>query len=326
MSAVVAGIDEAGLGPLLGPLTLGWNVLEVPDAASDPWSLLDGAVAREPRLDAKRFVVADSKKVYTRNVRGRRRLEATALAFLGLARNDRTPPGSPRDLLLGAVGPDVELLARHPWYARLPDALPLHWERGALELRAARLDRATRAAGLTVLGAGVRTVPAGELNRSFDATGSKAETLWHVTSELLAHVWRRFGERAPVVTVDRQGGRTHYGPSLARAFPEAAVRLLHETPEDSAYELVERSGGARRMRVAFRPKGDVSSFPVALASCLAKYARELVMGAFNAYFGGLQEGLRPTAGYTTDGRRWMADAAPALDRAGLDRRLLVRER
>jgi len=50
------------------------------------------------------------------------------------------------------------------------------------------------------------------------------------------------------------------------------------------------------------------------------------MEAFNAYFTSLQPDLRPTAGYTTDGRRWLKDAAPALATAQLQDRVLLRER
>jgi hypothetical protein len=50
------------------------------------------------------------------------------------------------------------------------------------------------------------------------------------------------------------------------------------------------------------------------------------MNAFNAYFGALQPGLRPTAGYVTDGRRWLAEARTALARAGVEEKNLVRER
>ena len=65
---------------------------------------------------------------------------------------------------------------------------------------------------------------------------------------------------------------------------------------------------------------------VALASCLAKYARETVMEGFNEYFGRLQPDLQPTAGYTTDGRRWLKDAEACLREAGVERSLLVRDR
>ncbi|MCA8981886.1 MAG: hypothetical protein KDC14_17785, partial [Planctomycetes bacterium] len=74
---IVAGIDEAGLGPLLGPLTFGLTVFELEESNEDLWSALDSAVTNEPRRDRERLVVADSKKVYTRNPRGRARLEST---------------------------------------------------------------------------------------------------------------------------------------------------------------------------------------------------------------------------------------------------------
>ena len=62
------------------------------------------------------------------------------------------------------------------------------------------------------------------------------------------------------------------------------------------------------MSLEFRARGEEASFPTALASCLAKYAREVTMGAFNRYFEKRDPELRPTAGYTTDGRRWLKDA------------------
>ena len=121
----------------------------------------------------------------------------------------------------------------------------------------------------------------------------------------------------------------HYGPLLARGLPEASVVLLSESEECSEYRLEERvhgSGEGRAAHLVIVEKAEDRSFPVALASCFAKYARELAMGAFNAYFAELQPGLRPTAGYTTDGRRWLDDARPALERAALPRQVLIRER
>lgn len=80
------------------------------------------------------------------------------------------------------------------------------------------------------------------------------------------------------------------------------------------------------MRVTFAEKADALSFAVALASCCAKYARELCMAGFNAHFAHLQPDLQPTAGYVTDARRWLVEAAPALGRAGLSTEALVRTR
>ncbi|MEW6073202.1 MAG: hypothetical protein AB1726_11510 [Planctomycetota bacterium] len=331
MSAVVAGVDEAGLGPLLGPLAIGYCALRLPHGGADPWQLLARSVAREPAKSERRIVVADSKRVFRRTPAGERRLELTALAFLALARGSGGPPAAARDVLFGALRPAADLLARHPWYEDLPP-VPRAVAPGTLEIAVARLGRTLAEAGAAVLAAGVRLVPAGELNASWAATGNKADTVWERTLEVLRHLWDRYGEDGVEVCADLQGGRSHYGPLLARGFPAALVRRLREDRLLSSYELAERDEAARRgwlprrMTVEFRAKGEEHSFAVALASCLAKYARETAMAGFNRYFLLRQPGLRPTAGYTTDGRRWLAEAAPALAAGGVAPDAIVRTR
>lgn len=334
--AILGGIDEAGLGPLLGPLTLGWSVLRVPSAEVDPWQLLSDCVSPTVAGAARRVVVADSKKVHARNPRGRARLERTALTFLAqLPRSEPDGAGEdvPRDarrFLFGPLRPHDELVARHPWYAHL-DPLPRHQSAESLELAAAALGRGLGAADVSVLDAGVRVVPAGELNASYRETDNKSETVWQRTLEVLRHLWTEHGTEGPLVTVDLQGARQTYGGPLARGFPEAQVTRLEERPRFAVYRLDETRAGAdvwrpRRMDLVFREKGDVHSFPVALASCLAKYAREIAMEGFNAYFAAAAPDLRPTAGYTTDGRRWLEDARAVLEGGDLPHDVLVRDR
>lgn len=321
---IVAGIDEAGLGPLLGPLTFGLTVFELRDGNDDLWEALDSAVTREPRQDRERLVVADSKKVYTRNPRGKARLESTVLAFLA-----QRAGGAPRgglDLIRDtprALAPLGVELERHPWYAALPAALPQWADEGLLRLHAGRLTRAFESAGVRLLHAAPRVVPAGELNRSYARTHNKSKTVWNVLAALLRHVWDEHGTARPLVRVDRQGGRAHYAAPLLATFPEADIECLEESEGRSAYRLWTQD---RALEVSFVERAEDGSLPVALASCIAKYARETVMGSFNRWFEALQPGLAPTAGYTTDGRRWLDEAGPALARAGLPRDVLIRER
>lgn len=327
---VLAGVDEAGLGPLLGPLAIGYSVLRAPATEPDPWRLLRRTVHKRPTKHAK-LVVADSKRVFARNAVGRRRLEKTVLTFLALLRADGRPPRDPAELLFGALEPERGLVARHPWYARLPD-LPRELAADTIELGAAGLARRMQARGLALLDAGVRVVPSGELNASYRDTDNKALTVWRRCLEVLRHLWERHGEESPEVTVDLLGGRGHYARLLERGFPEASVRVLFEQHGHAAYVLDERGDAAterwlpRRMRLDFRAKGEDASFAVALASCIAKYSRELVMSAFNDFFAELQPGLRPTAGYRTDGTRWLADAERAIRAAGLGPDVLIRSR
>lgn len=321
---VVAGIDEAGLGPLLGPLALGFSAFRAGEHAL--WPALAAIATQENREDETKLVVADSKLVHSRDARGERRLERTALAFLSLAGTLPAPDDGPA-LFLNLPR---ELAAEEPWHAQhwfahLPRELP--WASDKAQFVEARLAlaRALAAADVELLEAGFRAIPVGELNRSFEATHSKSRTQWDKTLPILARLWKRHATEGLDLVVDRQGGRMRYQAPLEQAFPRARVRMASEDEALSEY-WVEEFDGPRWMRVRFAVQAESLSLPVALASCLAKYARETCMRAFNAGFAALDPELVPTAGYVTDARRWLKDAEGAIERSGLPRSELVRER
>lgn len=305
---VHAGLDEAGYGPMLGPLTVGFSAFR--RSGSLDWETLAGAVTDAPSGDRERLVVADSKRVFTRNPRGARRLEATALTFLAAAGTPVRAPGALLRCAPEGLAPSDEVLADHPWYASLPTSLPLHCTEEALGEHLRRLEGALEGARADVAAAGVAVIPAGTLNASFARTDNKGATLWSFHSRVVLDLFERFGEEGLDLTCDRLGGRARYGRALSELVPFSTVRVLSESRQESRYLV---TAGARRMHVRFVQKGDAISLPTALASCLAKYARELVMGAFNRHFEAVGPGVRPTAGYVTDARRWLEDmerAAP----------------
>lgn len=327
-TATLVGVDEAGLGPMLGPLTLGYSVLQAPTTHSDLWRALAPAVSDDPSDDARAFVVADSKLVFKRTPRCHKRLEATALGFLALLDPARKPATTLQRLLFDSppeLAVEAPFIARHAWYRGAERALPRFWEASTLELRVERLSRALRLAGIELVDAGVRTITESALNASFAQTQNKSLTHWQFSAPLFRRVFERHAAHGVELWVDRHGGRSHYGPLLGRAFPEALVEWIDESPERSRYSVRMRDG-SRRMRIVFSEKAEQSSFAVALGSCLAKYARESAMEAFNTYFGAFEAALAPTAGYTTDARRWLNDSAALLERLGLERAEFVRQR
>ena len=327
-AAVVAGIDEAGLGPLLGPYTLGWCAFRADDPARlvDLWSELAPAVAREPAsMDA--LAVADSKEVWSRSARGALRLERVVRAFEAL--RGLPHPADARNWYSRSAGElwNAEL-EREPWWPSAPTSLApdelddeeLRWRAGIARVLAER----ARSAGVELVALGSRATTPAELNRSFERTGSKGATAWEQVASALAILWRDHGAEGLSVVVDRQGGRARYARLLAASLPGARVEVLGEDQGDSRYALEDDAG--RRGVVRFVERAESLSLPVALASCRAKYARELAMEGFNRHFGALAPEVAPTAGYVEDGRRWLAQMHDRLESLGIARELLVRSR
>ncbi|MFT7671345.1 MAG: hypothetical protein ACI8X5_004062 [Planctomycetota bacterium] len=327
---IVAGIDEAGLGSMLGPLTMGFSVMRLPLGDVNVWDALGGIVSEKPTDGSTHIIVADSKKVYARNPRGRQRLETTALTFLGQRKTSL--PKSGAEILRSAATsfrPRAADIKRHIWYGSLPKKLPIWVDSGRLELRSEALRRELLRTGIELVDCGARVIPAGQLNRSFDSTRNKGTTVWLMLRQILQHIWLEYGQEGVHLIIDRQGGRYHYGHQLQGAFPGAQMLVGLESPKQSEYRLEENSGPgteSRTMRVTFAERAEDRAFTVALGSCMAKFAREIAMEAFNSHFQAIQPDLKPTAGYTTDGRRWIKDAAKTLESQEIDRQLLIRKR
>jgi ribonuclease HII len=78
------------------------------------------------------------------------------------------------------------------------------------------------------------------------------------------------------------------------------------------------------MNVTFMVQAEEKHMPVALASMVSKYTRELLMARFNDFFRRHWPQIKPTAGYSTDGRRFIRDVQPLLGQINLHPRELCR--
>lgn len=312
----LAGIDEAGLGPILGPLVVAGCAFRGPDGA-DPWQLLRTHVSRR-RSDKRRIRVADSKKV-NQGPQGLRRLEEAALCFWTVLAGGR--PATLADWLQ-ELGIDGAGLRRCPWYERLDLPLPVAADAGWIELKAELIARTMRRREVSLLAIAVRPVDVEEWNGLIADTDNKSRAHFHAYSEVLARLLDVLPGRGHLVA-DRCGGRLHYARDLRELRPRARVEVVSEAPHTSVYRLHQ---GDEPVTVTFAEKAEDRSFPTALASCFAKYLRELMVRVLNDWFCARVPGLRRTAGYFSDGHRFLADLDGHLHALQVPRERLVRIR
>lgn len=318
----LAGVDEAGLGPILGPLVVGGVTMAGPEGTA-PWRLLQRHVSKQKYVKGK-VRVADSKKVKS-GPHGFRRLEETALVFWTALHGQ--PPTSLSDWLV-TLGHDLEPLRRCPWYEQLSLQLPRVADRDWLSLTGELVARSLRNGGAELLDIAVRAVDVEEWNGLIAETDNKSKAHFHAYSAVLGQLVRRLAPRigaddACQLIADRCGGRMRYQRDLAQVCPEAVVTVVDERPGRSSYQL---QFGEQDIGVTFAERAEDRAFPTALASCFAKYLRELMLECLNRWFQSHVPDLKPTAGYYVDGHRFLADVAAQIDALALPRDRLVRVR
>ena len=164
-------------------------------------------------------------------------------------------------------------------------------------------------------------VHSADFNRAVGEHGNKADVNFAATMRLVDRIWKRWPESHPRVIIDRHGGRSRYAAVLESALPGATATVIAETPTLSRYTL-QRSGS--KLTVSFAAEGDGRFLPTALASMAAKYVRELTMVRINRFFQGHLPGLKATAGYYSDARRYLTEIKPVLQRLDLSPSRLVR--
>ncbi len=326
---IVAGIDEAGYGPLLGPLVVSAAAFRVcdPPAVTDPdagellWRRLRRAVARQGPVRDGKLIIADSKLVH-RLADGLTHMERAVLTMCRLLPHW---PGTAPTLfqLLHFLGMPPEILPEQAWYAYTDGPLPLFCQADGTAV-AANMLRATMAAeDISLAALRTRVIDEGQFNRLLAATNNKAAVLTSATMNHLAQLHSQFGGEGLVAVVDKQSGRDRYVPLLLEALPGMELKVLQESRRESGYRLQD---GVRQTTVFFREKSEQTCLATALASMLCKYIREAMMHAFNRWWSDRVPGLKSTAGYYQDGRRWLADVRGHLERLGVQTQDLVRAR
>ncbi len=268
-----AGIDEAGYGPTLGPLAIAATAVD-----SDNFERLGKALAAHGVKDSKALHKAGNIAP----------LEAVALG--GLRWLTGAAIHTAADVFIHFDENNAQ--RKMPWQAGA-DAL-------TLPIKATRISAWSIEHGKPC---GMRgaLIHADAYNNFIAQSGNKAALELHHISGLLR--WAGGTVESDMV-VDRLGGRRYYKDALQSVWPQESVSIISEVQAESRYQ-------AGPHRVGFLV-GAESRWPLtALASCIAKYARELHMLLFNQYWTAIVPDLKPTAGYPEDARRFLADLGTA---------------
>ena len=354
---VLIGMDEAGLGPNLGPFVVAVTVWEVPGSPGDFdfWTAFDMVLTNAPIAADTRLHVADSKQVFQPH-RGLTALERGVWAALGLCKIDAPTfsdlchalskplitssdvSSSSKQLGLRAnqhvatqkksLFDDSELAAaRSPTDTTITDddRSPLPWYPNGgfplpVESNDVNLVDSWRQA-CERLGVRLVAIRADVVEPlRFNRLVRHFDNKAQATSRLAMNLLKSVWHPNgddALIVADKHGGRNRYDALLSETF-QVPVESIAEGAEQSIYRV-------GRGELRFQPRAE-SHGPVALASMTAKYLRELAMHQFNDFWKARVPELKPTQGYPVDAKRFRDDIATEKRRLQIADEAIWRER
>lgn len=286
MFNIFSGIDEAALGPILGPYCCALASFKV----SDNRELFDIF------SELNNVKICDSKKLYTSG-KSIKQLENTALSFYSCFFQRK--PDNVYNLLNHLLRDKKQLqeLQNIPWFKNLKILkLPIVCESNEVEQNSEvlRIFLLKKKLELTVLK--VDVVSAERFNNLLSRGFNKSQCCQKILTPLLQCSQTEQSR----LTVDRQGGRRYYGEWLIDIFPGTSISINRETHDLSSYNISDST-------IQFQVKGDDKYLETALASIFSKYIRELMMISFNKYWNSQFPQIMRTAGYPQDGKRFVKE-------------------
>ena len=329
---LVIGVDEAGYGPSMGPLTICATAWRVPfDFQVESMSkLLEPEFLAKPIKPGSSHVpIGDSKKINKDRFGKQGLCLGSAFQWCEL-KGDLSLDWN--TVLADLAKQDWERLQRIAWYAVEPCASQQSIQDEPLKLivadTAAYFANASaklRSVSTQLVGIQMRVLDEPEFNRQVDIIGNKSSLLSETSLNLVRDVIVGFAQPHEPVEVycDKHGGRNRYQSILSHCFDQELFSILIEGAECSRYTTCW-NGNA--MRIQFKVDGD-SIFPSAAASILAKWTREILMGRLNTFWESkIAGGIEPTAGYYVDAMRFAGQIESVATAMRLERSLWWRKK
>jgi hypothetical protein len=329
--ALLIGMDEAGYGPNLGPLVISATAWEVPGDPRkiDLWEKFAGIIEQTPPAEDEHIQIADSKVVYS-PARGLDNLETGVMHAMALYHNGNGSgaghgshcgasalAATYRDLIRRLAIRPPEELDQEPWFAGADHPVPTP---GTDARGPAWLERC-QSHNIYLRAICSDVVLTERFNGETRRHDSKGRALSEMSMQLLRHIWQAAdgdSHDKALIIADKHGGRNRYHEFLPIVFGDQFIRCHNESTEQSRY-------GVGKAEIRFETKSE-RHLPVALASMVSKYLRELSMLLFNRFWTARQPGLKPTAGYPLDAIRFKNDIGALQNQLGIADEILWRER
>ncbi len=308
------GMDEAGYGPNLGPLLISATSWDLPGHPKeiDLWKLLDPVLTATPEKKETRLHVADSKQVYS-STKGIRSLEKSVLVFLNITGHPTDSFHSLWKSLTKDCYPEKDF---PPWFDQKDISLPLKNSREEIESTAESVSNCLQENGIQLKEMRSDLVLAKRFNDYLDQYGNKGITLTTLSLSLLSKIWDT--SSPSYIVADKHGGRNRYDEYLSEVIDDEMIFRIEESREKSIYRIGQTE-------ILFQTKAE-SHLPVALASMVCKYLRELSMELFNQYWVEYQPDLKPTKGYPQDARRFIREIKVIQEKLGIQDKTLWRNK
>ncbi len=327
MMKVLIGTDEAGYGPNLGPLVVAATAWPIEiERSTDLFDSFKKVFCRADDTPNDRLKVGDSKEIY-KSGDGLSALEKSVLPLCFSFENDQCDRAalSFSNLLEHLQGAKRNFSL--PWNEGFDPNIPIDCERNAILKQKINFESGFRAsllkntAELLPPKQVASVIEPNEFNAGCKRLGNKATLLSDTTLQLVRKLIIQYQEsefadkiESVEVICDKHGGRNHYAGILQNTFEESWIQVLHERRESSEYAL---NWNDWPITFQFVAKGE-SHLPVAYASMIAKYLREVSMIAFNRYWSERIPGITPTAGYPVDAKRFRMEIEMHIRKLGLD--------